>query len=54
MTNWFEVKAGQRAFAQIQEHGLRQDDISLLLGASGGPKWFILQGLDNYFFGDFF
>lgn len=54
MTDWVEVKAGQRAFAQIQAQGLQQEDVSLLLGASGGPKWFILQGLDNYLFGDFF
>ncbi|WP_369742383.1 alpha/beta hydrolase [Pseudidiomarina sp. PP-1MA] len=48
------VRAGRHAWQQIKEQGLRQQDIELLLGASGGPKWFILQGLDRYFFGDFF
>lgn len=54
MTDWAEIKAGARAYAHIQEHGLQQQDISLLLGAWGGPKWFVLQGLDHYFFGEFF
>ncbi|MGX5914203.1 alpha/beta hydrolase [Aliidiomarina sp. Khilg15.8] len=54
MTDWIEVKAGSDAYLHIQEQGLSQSDITLLLGASGGPKWFILQGLDNYLFGDFF
>ncbi|TRW49952.1 patatin-like phospholipase family protein [Aliidiomarina halalkaliphila] len=53
-TQWIDLRAGSHALAQIQEHGLQPDDISLLLGASGGPKWFILQGLDNYLFGEFF
>ncbi|MCC5856338.1 MAG: alpha/beta hydrolase [Idiomarina sp.] len=53
MTELLEVKAGPEAFRHIQEHGLKADDVSLMLGASGGPKWFILQGLDNYLFGDF-
>lgn len=54
MTKWIHVKAGAQAYLQIQEQGLRQEDINLFLGASGGPKWFVLQGLDNYLFGDFF
>lgn len=54
MTKWVHVKAGASAYLQIQEKGLRQEDINLLLGASGGPKWFVLQGLDNYLFGEFF
>lgn len=48
------IRAGETAYRHIQKHGLKADDIDLLLGASGGPKWFILQGLDNYLFGDFF
>ena len=54
MSKWLHVKAGEQAFLHIQEKGLQQEDINLMLGASGGPKWFVLQGLDNYFFGDFF
>ena len=54
MTKWLEVKAGQQAYLHIQEKGLQHEDINLMLGASGGPKWFVLQGLDNYLFGEFF
>ena len=51
---WANIRAGAQALTHIQEHGLQANDISTMLGASGGPKWFILQGLDNYLFGDFF
>lgn len=54
MSKWLHIKAGQQAYLHLQEKGLQQDDINLMLGASGGPKWFVLQGLDNYFFGEFF
>ena len=40
--------AGKIAHRQLLERGLQPDDISLLLGASGGPKWFVLAGLDEY------
>lgn len=46
--------AGSRALRQIREHGLRQQDIELIVGASGGPKWFVLYGLDRYLMGEFF
>ncbi len=46
--------AGSRALRQIREHGLRQQDIDLIVGASGGPKWFVLYGLDRYLMGEFF
>jgi len=48
------VKAGPMALEHIQQHGLRQDDIAVLVGASGGPKWFCLFGLDQYLAGEFF
>lgn len=55
MTQWLAIKAGQQAYLHIQENnGLQHEDINLILGASGGPKWFVLQGLDNYLFGEFF
>ncbi|MCH8492067.1 MAG: alpha/beta hydrolase [Idiomarina sp.] len=54
MMKWAEIKAGADALAHIREQGLAANDVSTMLGASGGPKWFILQGLDNYFFGEFF
>lgn len=48
------VLSGATAFAHLQQYGLRQQDIDLVLGASGGPKWFCLFGLDQYLFGEFF
>lgn len=48
------VLAGATAFEHVQQYGLRQQDIDLVLGASGGPKWFCLFGLDQYLFGEFF
>lgn len=48
------VLAGATAFEHLRQHGLRQQDIGLVLGASGGPKWFCLFGLDQYLFGEFF
>lgn len=52
--DWLQIRAGREAWLHIQEQGLKPADIGLLMGASGGPKWFILQGLDRYLFGDFF
>ncbi len=49
-----QIRAGSDAYHHIKENGLKADDIQLLLGASGGPKWFVLQGMDRYFFGEFF
>ena len=48
------VLAGPAAYRHIQENGLQQQDISAMLGASGGPKWFILSKLDQYLSGQFF
>jgi len=38
----------------LQEEGLNASQLRALLGASGGPKWFVLYGLDCYLFGEFF
>lgn len=46
------VLAGPIARKQLLERGLQADDISLLLGASGGPKWFVLAGLDEHLASD--
>ncbi len=48
------VFAGARALAQVRANGLRAEDISWLAGASGGPKWFVLYGMDRYLAGEFF
>ena len=46
--------AGPRAMRQLQANGLQQEQFTVLAGASGGPKWFVLYGLDRFLFGDFF
>jgi len=48
------ILAGSTALAHIQQHGLQADDISVMVGASGGPKWFCLYGLDQYLLSQFF
>lgn len=48
------VLAGPQAYKQIQEQGLKQEDITAMFGASGGPKWFILSKLDEYLSQTFF
>lgn len=48
------IYAGANALKTIQQHGFKQDLFNTMLGASGGPKWFTLFGLDKYLFGDFF
>ena len=47
------VHVGDEAARRIAEEGWSPDLFSLLLGASGGPKWFILSKLDRVLFGDF-
>ncbi|MDP2285760.1 MAG: patatin-like phospholipase family protein [Pseudohongiella sp.] len=49
-----QLIAGASALRHIRAHGLRADDISWLAGASGGPKWFVLYGMDKYLAGEFF
>lgn len=40
--------AGHHAYQHILKFGLHPQDIRLVLGASGGPKWFVLSHLDRY------
>ena len=49
-----DIYAGENALKTIQEHGFKQELFTNFLGASGGPKWFALFGLDKYLFGEFF
>lgn len=44
----FHIYAGQEALSHIQQHGLEKENISMLLGASSGPKWLVLHGFDQY------
>ncbi len=48
------IKAGPTALASIKHHGLTADAVEVLVGASGGPKWFSLFGLDQYLCAEFF
>jgi hypothetical protein len=47
------IYLGRGAARRISNEGWSPDLFSLLLGASGGPKWFILGHLDRLLFGDF-
>ncbi|KXI28792.1 patatin-like phospholipase family protein [Paraglaciecola hydrolytica] len=49
-----EIYAGENAIKTLEQDGLNSDVFSSFLGASGGPKWFSLFGLDKYLFGEFF
>lgn len=48
------IFAGSNAIKILQAEGFHSDLFSAFLGASGGPKWFSLFGLDKYLFGEFF
>jgi hypothetical protein len=47
------VRAGPRALARLRAHGLSPEAVDLVPGASGGAKWLVLAGLDQYLFGTF-
>lgn len=53
MSKALALYAGRTALAQIKEQGISQEQFKLMVGASGGPKWFVLAGLDRYFCGEF-
>ena len=46
--------AGSDARVKIAENGLNPVLFDSLVGASGGPKWFVLYELDRYLAGSFF
>lgn len=52
MNSSLTLLAGPDALRMIRERGLRADDIDILPGASGGPKWLVLAGLDRVLFGE--
>jgi len=54
MTSSISVYAGKSALKEIRQNGLSAEQIQMMAGASGGPKWFTLFGLDKYIFGEFF
>ncbi len=53
MASALSIFAGREAARRIRESGWSAELFSLLLGASGGPKWFILGQLDRFLFGEF-
>ena len=48
MMQSIEIFAGQQAYRQVAEQGIQPSDIRAIIGASGGPKWFVLSHLDRY------
>jgi len=54
MSSSIEIYAGQTARKKILEQGFDSALFDVMAGASGGPKWFTLFGLDKYLFGEFF
>lgn len=48
--NW---QFGPKARQHIQQNGFSAADIGMMLGASGGPKWLVLAGLDRALFAEF-
>lgn len=48
-----EIYAGARARQKIQQDGFNAAFFKTVLGASGGPKWFVLTGLDRVLFPEF-
>lgn len=54
LTEILTLRAGPGARAAIERDGVTPDMFSAMLGASGGPKWLALAGLDRYLAGAFF
>ncbi|MFL5345135.1 MAG: patatin-like phospholipase family protein [Hyalangium sp.] len=54
MNSSLTLLAGPDALRWIRERGLRAEDVDVVPGASGGPKWLVLAGLDRVLFGGFF
>ncbi len=48
MTGVLDVRGGPDAIRMLREHGLRPGDVRVIVGASGGPKWLVLNGLDRH------
>jgi hypothetical protein len=46
--------AGAKAYAHIKDAGLAPDDVKMMSGAAGGPKWLILRHIDRVLFSSWF
>jgi len=54
MGKYLEFAAGKKAHAKIRDGGLKAEDIKVVAGAAGGPKWLVLGQLDRYLLTHFF
>ena len=54
MGSQISIRAGAQALDFIRANGLPQESIKVMVGASGGPKWFVLSGLDKALMGEYF
>lgn len=54
LTPPLEVYAGPGALEKLQRHGFQAGLFDYFVGASGGPKWFALAGLDRVLFPEWF
>ncbi len=42
-----DIRAGARALQLVRDGGLSPSAVTILAGASGGPKWLVLAGMDR-------
>jgi len=52
MSSAIQIHAGKTAFAHLEKHGLQAQDVAVIPAAAGGPKGLILQGIDQWLFGE--
>lgn len=52
--NPLKIFAGAEALNHIRKNGLKSNDISMVLGASGGPNWLSLIHIDRYLLDEWF
>lgn len=50
MPSSISLWAGKNAFSRIKDAGIRPDDVKVVAGAAGGPKWLVLSHLDRAIF----
>ena len=54
MKTVLNVYAGPRAMQMLKVYGFNSDLFHTVLGASGGPKWFVLAGIDRVLISEYF
>jgi len=52
MPSALQIHVGKTAYAHLQQHGLRAQDVAVIPAAAGGPKGLILQAIDQWLFGE--